>query len=770
MRFSKPLATAVVFVGIIFITRLSLLTKSSTATTESLINSFNAMNYVGVPGPEPVAPLPDFYPPNEPITKPSEERSAINWLGFRQQPSDVLGLKTSFNGVDGTEDDYAADCAMAAGASSIIIATNHTVAILDKTGRTLASTIMITLFGQARQPGESAGDPRIIFDSGSNRFFIVATGTRLNPNCTPGNCVGHIFLAVSKNSNPTTFGSSDWYFYSFDGTLEGSTPTTLWSDFPGIGVNNSVLVVSTIANDQMGFTQYARIRVFDKSKLLAGEPATWNDFFRMKDPVNEASAVNFQPAVHKTNADTFFVASPSMSNSCGLIIWGIKTSPSTPTLSAVTVVADGQCDNIQEAPQQRSAANLDIGNKWQLSATTYQSGSIWTARTAAKNYGSKNVSAIRWYQVDVASWPASVRFAQNSILGTGNAWYFYPSIAVDSSNNVALLYGRSSSTEFPSTYFAGRLSNDPPNTLRQGKLLKTSTTSLQFGVQRTVHYGDYFTSVIDPDTGSVWLHGEYARLSNSWGTWVGNADFCSNCTGNSITNVSSANYKAPIASESIVAVFGTGLAPSIQSSSSVPLPTGLAGTAVKVKDSSGIERNASLFFVSPEQINYLVPPGTAPGTATVNVIGGGGVFSTGTVQVVPVAPGLFSANASGQGVAAAVVLRIKADGAQIYEAGAQFDAAQNKFVSRPIDLGPETDRVFLLLFGTGIRFISSLQTATAKIGGTDAQVLFAGAQGGFVGLDQVNLTLPRSLIGRGEMDIAFTADNRTANIVRINIK
>jgi len=39
-----------------------------------------------------------------------------------------------------------------------------------------------------------------------------------------------------------------------------------------------------------------------------------------------------------------------------------------------------------------------------------------------------------------------------------------------------------------------------------------------------------------------------------------------------------------------------------------------------------------------------------------------------------------------------------------------------------------------------------------------------------VGLDQVNLALSRSLIGRGEVAITLTADGRVANPVTVTIK
>ena len=94
----------------------------------------------------------------------------------------------------------------------------------------------------------------------------------------------------------------------------------------------------------------------------------------------------------------------------------------------------------------------------------------------------------------------------------------------------------------------------------------------------------------------------------------------------------------------------------------------------------------------------------------------------------------------------------------------------SRIVAVPIDLGVVGDQVFLILNGTGIRFRSNLSAVSAKIGGTDAPVLFAGEQGDFVGLDQINVLLPRTLISRGEVDVALTVDDKAANTVKINIR
>ncbi len=239
----------------------------------------------------------------------------------------------------------------------------------------------------------------------------------------------------------------------------------------------------------------------------------------------------------------------------------------------------------------------------------------------------------------------------------------------------------------------------------------------------------------------------------------------------SVASVSAASFSGDaLAAASIVSAFGVNLATGVQVAETQPLPTVLAGTRVLVRDSAGVERAAPLFFVAPNQINYQMPPGTASGAATVTATSGDGSVSAGAAQIASVAPGLFTANANGQGVAAAVALRIRADGAQSFEQIARFDPAQNRFVAVPLDLGPEGEQVFLILFGTGLRFRSGLSAVAISLGGVDAPPLFADASPGFIGLDQINLGVPRSLAGRGEIEMRLLVDGKVANPVRISVR
>ena len=172
-------------------------------------------------------------------------------------------------------------------------------------------------------------------------------------------------------------------------------------------------------------------------------------------------------------------------------------------------------------------------------------------------------------------------------------------------------------------------------------------------------------------------------------------------SGARFVSVSSASFAAnqALAADVIAAGFGPGLATGTAVATQTPLPTELLGTRVEVTDSAGTTRAAQLFFVSASQINYLIPPGTALGPATIRVISGAGGEIEGRIQINSVAPSLYSANSQGSGVAAAFFLRVNPDNSRTQ--GLLFDPANAGAV--PIDVSAESGQVFLLLFGTGFR-------------------------------------------------------------------
>lgn len=243
----------------------------------------------------------------------------------------------------------------------------------------------------------------------------------------------------------------------------------------------------------------------------------------------------------------------------------------------------------------------------------------------------------------------------------------------------------------------------------------------------------------------------------------------------SVTGVAAASFRTQdVASGGIVALFGSGLAETVQTASE-GLAYEVAGVTVTLSTRQAGERPCLLFFVAPTQINLLIPSLDSSrefitGETLIVVRRNGQVVAAGSMPVEKVAPSLYTANATGAGVASAVALRVKADGTQVYEPIAQFDHAQGRFVSVPLDVSDPAEQVFLICFGNGIRNRSDLSAAQAQLGGEYAEVLYAGFQADFAGLDQVNLRVPPQLRGRGEVDVLLTVDGRLANTVKVNIK
>lgn len=221
-----------------------------------------------------------------------------------------------------------------------------------------------------------------------------------------------------------------------------------------------------------------------------------------------------------------------------------------------------------------------------------------------------------------------------------------------------------------------------------------------------------------------------------------------------------ARFGTTVAPESIATVFGTNLASQVLRATTTPLPTSLAGTTVYV---NGIA--APLIFVSPGQINFEIPPGTLPGTARLVVIASDGTVSQSQITVAPVAPGIFTVGGTVTSPPAGVATSDQVNFVLLNNADG---------TPRPLDTG-----TYVSLFGTGFRFASnsdfnlqngSAEALTITLGGTAVTALFSGAQGQFVGLDQINFQVPVALGGRGNADLVITVSGRTANTVRLNIR
>jgi uncharacterized protein (TIGR03437 family) len=231
---------------------------------------------------------------------------------------------------------------------------------------------------------------------------------------------------------------------------------------------------------------------------------------------------------------------------------------------------------------------------------------------------------------------------------------------------------------------------------------------------------------------------------------------------------SAAAPSSAIAPGSLASIYGQNLAVATAQAGSQPLPISLGGVTLAVTDSAGVQRNAPLLYVSPSQVNFLVPDNIAPGTAIFAVAGGTAAQSF-TAAVQPVAPTLFSMSGTGSGVAAALAVAVQAGNPQLQSPVPVFQCGNTGCVSVPIALGVDQP-LYVSFYGTGIRNRSSLANVTVTINGVSVPVLYAGPAPNYVGLDQVNVGLLLALRGSGEANVVLTADGQTSNVVTINVR
>ena len=214
--------------------------------------------------------------------------------------------------------------------------------------------------------------------------------------------------------------------------------------------------------------------------------------------------------------------------------------------------------------------------------------------------------------------------------------------------------------------------------------------------------------------------------------------------------VSAASYQPTIAPDSIASIFGTNLARSTATAAldaNGQLPTELAATRVEVNG-----QTAALFYVSPSQINFVVPAGIASG-ATTTVLRSTDTNATrsATVQIAPTAPAIFSSDASGGGP------------------GAILNAvtfAPAPFLVQTAENGADP-RTRLAVYGTGFRHAAdpTARATDGKGNRYDVAVEFAGGAPGFFGLDQLNFVVPAGLDGAGAVSLQISTEDGASNIV-----
>jgi uncharacterized protein (TIGR03437 family) len=219
-----------------------------------------------------------------------------------------------------------------------------------------------------------------------------------------------------------------------------------------------------------------------------------------------------------------------------------------------------------------------------------------------------------------------------------------------------------------------------------------------------------------------------------------------------VTNAASFRNDA-IAPGSLIALFGSRLAPITAGPAPVPLPLALADVSVTI---NGLA--APLLYVSPTLIDAQVPAGIPPGQAAMVVRTGGVASQPVSIAVRRTAPGIFT-DSNGQ----AVVLN--ADGsANSPQNGAAAGTTVSLFLTGvgPVDLAIDDGAAP----PDGMPVHATLPVSVT-INTVPATVMFAGLAPHAAGLARIDLKVP-ALAG-GSHPLTVTIGGAASNTARISI-
>ncbi|MBA3973016.1 MAG: hypothetical protein C0504_02210 [Candidatus Solibacter sp.] len=195
-------------------------------------------------------------------------------------------------------------------------------------------------------------------------------------------------------------------------------------------------------------------------------------------------------------------------------------------------------------------------------------------------------------------------------------------------------------------------------------------------------------------------------------------------------------------------------------------PAELGGVTVSITDSAGATHAGLVSMVSPNQADFYIPGGVALGQASLQVKKQSGEIAAGSVYVTATGPGLFSADGSGSG--AGLISVVHRDAAGMDQWSTAFREVAGAMAAAPISMSDASRKVYLQLYGTGMRPAGGAAGITASVGGVTVAVESAAAHGSLPGIDEIRVgPLPQSLAGSGLATVTVSAGGRDSNAVTV---
>ena len=394
-----------------------------------------------------------------------------------------------------------ADPVIAVGPRHLIVAANEQFRILTREGAVLA-TIDAGAWYEDVSPGSRPFDPRVVYDQFAGRFIMLWLQHGDHPPSS------HYLLSVSDSSDPT----GQWTMWALPGDVDNSTLSETWADNACLGFDsNAVYIVS----NQFTFEKWepinVRLRILPKRVLYSnrGDEISWKDF-------KITGAFSVRPAVVFGQSDAYYLleAKDTPSLTTGVVLYRLENPISEATLTR-SVVPVGAYNRAMNAGQPGGGMPIDIRWSYIQSEVLLRNGTLHAAFPIA-NPSSPGYSAIRYIAINTATSTTS----QDITFGAPGHWYYFPAVAVNRNEDVAITFARSGVDEYPGCFFSWRLASDVA-LLRPSVPVQPGWASYQHLTGGALRWGDYSGAAVDPsDWTSFWLMGNYADGPNEWGTWV----------------------------------------------------------------------------------------------------------------------------------------------------------------------------------------------------------------------------------------------------------
>ncbi len=397
----------------------------------------------------------------------------------------------------------------AIGPNHYVYAFNSGFGILDRAGNVLLPEASLgTLF-----PGETLGDPVVVYDRFANRFIIMQFSN------TPNG----FLVAVCQGPDPVNDG---WYTYRFNtGTFPDYEKMSVWGDGYYITANKNQ--GSQATNDVVFALERDEMLVGNASSQMIGFPLPGVEDNGFYSPGGFNAIGASLPPVGVPHPIVYMQDDGwSGISTDHLKVWNISTDWSVPSNSSIsspqqinTAAFDATFNggSFQNLDEPGSGPNIDAIQATMMYMTNYRR--FGTHNSAVMNFvvdvsGNDTKAGIRWYELRQANDTAPWTIYQEGTYSQPNHSAFCASISMDSSGNIGLGYTIVSSTQYTSLRYTGRQATDP---------LGTMTIAEQFIVDGDAvtnrpdgRYGDYSQLTVDPlDDETFWHIGEYMKGPSS---------------------------------------------------------------------------------------------------------------------------------------------------------------------------------------------------------------------------------------------------------------